>query len=161
LDAYGNEITPFDHGWIRQKLIDELIVWWSFKDAQLESLRNPDNSASEIIPKTDAELIKKLQETQENLRKTKEENDLLKSHLAKAQIDIDELRRLATPNDTAPLHYTLLMKAAIEVQRDYWTDLETQEKQEIIINEIMEKYSFTKEQAKAVERVACPVNRKK
>ena len=161
VDAYGNEITPKDHGWIREKLILELIVWWSFKDEQLETLRNPDHAATKIISRTDAELVIELQKTQENLRKIKEENDLLKSHLAKAQIEIDELRRLATPKDSSPLHYTLLMKAAIEVQRYYWKELEIQEKQEIIINEIMEKYSFTKEQAKAVERVACPVNRKK
>lgn len=161
IDDYGHEIMPEDHGWIRQKLIDELMVWWSFKDEHLETLRNPDYAATEIIPQTDAELVIELQKTQENLRKTKEENDLLKSHLVKAQIEIDELRRLATPKDSSPLHYTLLMKAAIEVQRDYWEDLEPQEKQEIIIHEIMKKYSFTKEQAKAVERVACPVNRKK
>ena len=161
MDAYGNEITPFDHGWLRKKLIDELKLWWSFKDEQLEILRNPDYPIIETLPRTDAELVNKLELTEQNLRKANEENDLLKLHLAKAQTEIDELRRLTTPSDNTPLHYTLLMKAAIEVQRKYWKNLDSQEKQEIIISEIMEKYSFTKEQAKAVERVACPVNRKK
>ena len=47
------------------------------------------------------------------------------------------------------------------LQKKYWKNLDSQEKQEIIVSEIMEKYSYTKEQAKAVERVACPINRKK
>ena len=161
IDDDGHEIMPEDHGWLRKKLIDELKLWWSFKDEQLEILRNPDYPIIETLPRTDAELVNKLELTEQNLMKANEENDLLKLHLAKAQTEIDELRRLTTPSDNAPLHYTLLMKAAIEVQRKYWKNLDSQEKQEIIINEIMEKYSFTKEQAKAVERVACPVNRKK
>jgi hypothetical protein len=60
-----------------------------------------------------------------------------------------------------PLHYTGLMAIAIEVQKQYWADDTSNPKQDVTIREIREKYGLTEAKAKAVELVACPVDRTK
>ena len=59
------------------------------------------------------------------------------------------------------LHDTGLMKIAIEVQKKYWPDARATPKQEAIIPEIRAQYALSEAEAKAVERVACPIKRSK
>lgn len=85
----------------------------------------------------------------------------LRQQLGIAQKTIDDLRHIVGDlNSVAP--YNLhLMKIALEIQRVHWKNLDKPPKQESILNELVEKYSLSGPEAQAVERVACPINRRK
>lgn len=99
------------------------------------------------IEQTDSVLIEKLKKTEQSL--------------ADAQKTIDNQRKIIEEQTAVVPHNVLLMKIAIEVQRDYWKNVSAPPKQEALIKELMAKYSLSEAVAKAVERVACPINRGK
>ncbi|MGM0984889.1 MAG: hypothetical protein ACQEXG_15945 [Pseudomonadota bacterium] len=68
----------------------------------------------------------------------------------------------ASPPENEPLYTDHLLGIAIEVQHKYWESLQKPyPKQEGIINDLLSQHSLSKQQAHAIEIVACPVNRKK
>jgi hypothetical protein len=81
--------------------------------------------------------------------------------LIQANDVVDYLLDYISDDPTRPAHNTALMKIAIEVQKKYWPEQSARPKQEVVIAEIQEHYGLTEAEAKAVERVACPVTRKK
>ncbi|SFV15480.1 hypothetical protein [Pseudoduganella namucuonensis] len=119
------------------------------------------SNGAPTAPATDAELLAKWQQAEIALAEAGKQIEVLQAELRSAQATIDDLRRTAGDKDAIALHNTHLMKIAIQVQRDYWKDLNTPPKQEILCAELMEQYKLTKPEAQAVERVACPIDRKK
>ena len=85
----------------------------------------------------------------------------LREQLGEAQKRIDDLRRITGDLSAVAPHNVHLMRIAIQVQSDYWADLNAQPKQETLVAELIKKYGLTKAEAQAVERVACPINRRK
>ncbi|NML61798.1 hypothetical protein HHL21_12045 [Massilia sp. RP-1-19] len=62
---------------------------------------------------------------------------------------------------SAPLYDSGLLSIAVEVQKEYWTDLTAPPKQDVIVRELRTRYDLSEAEAKAVERVACPIDRSK
>lgn len=62
---------------------------------------------------------------------------------------------------SAPLYDSGLLRIAVEVQKEYWGDLTAPPKQDVIVRELRTKYDLSEAEAKAVERVACPIDRSK
>jgi hypothetical protein len=122
----------------------------------------PERSRNSItVSSTDAELIAKWRRTESDLIDASEQIKILKTQLREAQGAVDDLRRTVGSKDAIAPHNTHLMKIAIEVQRNYWKDLSTPPKQETLCKELIQLYKLSKAEAQAVERVACPIDRKK
>ncbi|MGS0743791.1 hypothetical protein ACVBEF_18515 [Glaciimonas sp. GG7] len=86
---------------------------------------------------------------------------MFKQQFAKVQKTIDELRHLIGDQSVIASHNVHFMKIAIQVQRDYWGNLDLSPKQEVLVIKLMQKYSQTKPEAQAIERVSCSISRKK
>lgn len=162
-DGWGNEISsPESSGWWRDALAFDLEVIEGFLtpnllEPQIRSGLQTQNS----LPKTDAEITERLKRTEQTLAEAMSQSESLKIQLGEAQKTIDDLRRIIGDQSAIAPHNTHLMKIAIQAQRDYWGNPESPPKQEVLIGELMEKYSLSEPEARAVERVACPINRKK
>lgn len=100
-------------------------------------------------------------EAVQSARQSEVEIDLLRQQLADAQKTIKDLREIAGDGSGTALHNTHLMKIAIDVQKKYFSDPNNSQKQETLLNEIEEFYKLSAVEARAVERVACPIDRKK
>lgn len=112
-------------------------------------------------PTTDPELVAKWRQAETDLANAVEQIGILKAQLSEAQNSIDDLRRTAGSKDAIAPHNTHLMKIAIEVQREYWRNPAIPPKQETLCAELIDRYQLSKAEAQAVERVACPIDRKK
>jgi len=113
------------------------------------------------IPTTDAELADRLKQAEQSLTESMKQIDTLKQHLGVAQKETDELRRIIGDRTAIAPHNTRLMKIAIQVQRDYWKNLDERPKQEALKADLIAKYALSGVEAHAVELVACPIDRKK
>jgi hypothetical protein len=89
------------------------------------------------------------------------EEPLLRVQIAEMQKTIDELRRIVGDRSAIALHNTRLMKIALQIQREYWGDpiVNPRPNQEYLWGELQEKFGLNEKQAKAVELVACPIDR--
>ena len=161
-NEYGYEVSdPDTHGWWRQEFLWSLSV--DFGLLTPPSLDSPSSEpmATALANGASEDAILKLQRSQQDLADIKSQNESLKLQLGDAQKTIDDLRRLVGDQSGIALHNTHLMKIALEVQRTYWRTLDrTRNKQETIVVELMKKYGLTRPEAQAVERVACPIDRK-
>lgn len=114
----------------------------------------PSDQTLESMPSSNrSDLERRMALATERIRK-------LEIELQVANLKIQELSSGVSGSTIAPLHPTHLMKIAIEVQHKFWTDLQLPPKQEALIADLMEQYSLTGAEARAVERVACPISRK-
>lgn len=109
----------------------------------------------------DVELSHRISEAERDRNEAEPEAALLRAQVSEMQKTIDELRRIVGNDSAAALHNTGLMRIALQVQRDYWRNPAEAPKQEILISELKEKYGLSQFEASAVERVACPIDRKK
>ena len=78
--------------------------------------------------------------------------------------EVAELRSMVEElKKSVPLHPDHLMAKAIEVQHKHWPDLDgIRPKADVIIAELRAQYPELSEfKAKAIEAVACPVDRKR
>jgi hypothetical protein len=93
----------------------------------------------------------------QNQDELKHELDDLRKEVAELRSTVEELKK------SVPLHPGHLMAKAIQVQHKHWTDLEgIRPKADVIIAELRAEYPELSEfKAKAIEAVACPVNRKR
>lgn len=114
-----------------------------------------------VPPKTDAELTDRLKQSEQKLVEAMGQIEAFKQQLGGAQKSIDDLRRIAGDQSAIAPHNTHLMKIAIQVQRDHWGNLDMPPKQAVLLADLAEKYGLSGPEAQAVERVACPINRKK
>lgn len=112
-------------------------------------------------PATDAELLAKWRRAGTALAEADKQIEVLQAQLRDAQNTIDDLRRMAGDKDAIAPHNTRLMKIALQVQRDYWKDLDARPKQDTICADLIEKHGLTNIQAQSIERVACPIERSK
>ncbi|MGO3003438.1 MAG: hypothetical protein ACTIIR_01490, partial [Halomonas sp.] len=87
----------------------------------------------------------------------KQELDDLRKEVAELRSMVEELKK------SVPLHPDHLMAKAIEVQHKHWPDLDgIRPKADVIIAELRAQYPELSEfKAKAIEAVACPVDRKR
>ncbi|MGP9632734.1 hypothetical protein ACT3R7_06680 [Halomonas sp. AOP43-A1-21] len=87
----------------------------------------------------------------------KQEIDELREEVAELRSLIEELKR------SVPLHPGGLMGKAIEVQHKYWQDPDNDRpKLEVIVSELKARNpELSDARARAIEAVACPVDRKK
>ena len=127
---------------------------WNIPDVETQTAEN--------LPTTDPELKQRAIDLQVELDRVKGENEALRVQLSDTQKTISELRLLSNATDATAPHYTHLMKIAIEVQRKYWKNLSIPPKQETLIVDIKSDYKhLTDYEARVVERIACPIDRKK
>lgn len=78
----------------------------------------------------------------------------LRQEVAELRAKVDELKK------SVPLHPGHLMGKAIEAQHKYWQDPEKRPKAEGIVRELRSQYyELSEARAKAIEAVACPIER--
>lgn len=130
---------------------------WNIPDIQ--------SNIADTTPTTDPELRQRAIDLQTELERVKSENELLRGQLADSQKQIDELRLLSNATEATAPHYTHLMKIAIETQRKHWGNWkegDTPIKQDAIIYDLQNTYKgFSDVRIKAIEAIACPIERKK
>jgi hypothetical protein len=114
---------------------------------------------SHALPLPDMELQERFQQSQAELKQAQIDICILKGQLADAQNVVVELKRISNDRSTTPLHFTYLMKYAIEVQKEHWPQLNSNPKQVTLVSTIREKYNLSEILARAVEYVACPNKR--
>ncbi|MDR6585553.1 hypothetical protein [Herbaspirillum frisingense] len=136
----NNRVVTLQFGW--KDFGDDDVV---FIKNEVERCEREKVVALDDTSQTQSALIEKLKNTE--------------LALAEAEKTIDGQRKIIEEQGAVIPHNVLLMKIAIEVQRDYWQDISSPPKQEALIAELMAKYRLSEVVAKAVERVACPINR--
>ena len=70
-----------------------------------------------------------------------------------------EFNKVFIDPNLIPLHYSELFLIVLEIQRENFPTLNSRPNSEILVEEIMEKYKFSKNLAETLERIACPVDR--
>jgi hypothetical protein len=86
----------------------------------------------------------------------------VRQRLSNLEEEIATLKeKLEALSALVPLHPEGLMKMAVEVQHDYWQSPgEVRPKAEVIVRDLRDKHpEISDAQARAVEKVACPVHR--
>ncbi len=121
----------------------------------------PDSTESTAPPKTDEELLRRLSAEEGRRKKAEADAEILRAQVSDLQKKVDQLNRLVGDGSAIALHNTRLMKIALAVQREYWTDVDQRPNQEALWGDLREKYKLSQLQAEAVELVACPIDRQK
>lgn len=162
-DDFGNEMAdPDTHGWWRKEFLFHLAVHYGMLTPP--SLDAPSPTASNALHQstTDDAGAKRIERSEHDLAIAKSQVEALKIQLGDAQRSIDELRRIVGDESGIAVHNTHLMKIALDVQRRYWKTADRSAgKQEVIIDYLINELRLSRPEAVAVERVSCPIDRKR
>ncbi len=163
LDNFGHEMaSPDTSGWWRKELWSDLLFEFGIGEPASLTAADSEIEVTAVDNAGHQAAITALRRTEQDLAEAKSQVEALKIQLGDAQRSVEEMRRLLGDQSSIALHNTHLMRIALEVQRTYWNPPDrTKAKQEVIIAELMEKHGLLKPEAAAVERVACPINRRK
>lgn len=158
----GVQVDPDIHGWWRKEFLFYLTVEYGMLTPPSLDAPNIPTAVRPFEGTADEALVKRLERTDQDLANARSHVEALKIQLSEAQRSIDNLRRLVGDETCIARHNTHLMKVALDIQRQFWkTTDRSNGKQEAIIDYLIKEHDLSKVEAAAVERVACPIDRKR